>query len=1091
MNNIEEIIQAFFIGLLAASFLLNTGRALKAIELCKESLVLLNSMMEPSIGKQIGQTFYRAIYVIMFLGYRGISDNTNAITYGRKLLVICRERGDKVQEGILGVALADVYYSQSMYVEAIELYERTNTIMREIGHRAGEATCYGDLGAVLTTLGRYIRAKEYLEKALAISLEINDRLGVARCYVNLGSVFQSLGEHVQAKEYLLKALTLTKEIGDRAGEASSYGILGAMFQSLCQYINAKEYHDKALAIRMEIGDKEGAATDYENLGLVFGALCQYVKAKGYHEKALVVRKKIGDRKGEASSYGNLGAVFESLGQYVKAKEYYEKALAITVEIGDKEGEAKENRNLGSVFESLGECIKAKEYLEKAPAISMETNDRAGEAICYRKLGKIFQSLGQYVKAKKYLEKALAITMEIGDRAEEARNCHNMGRLFHTLGEYGKAEEYHTKAEKITMEIGDRQGEANVNVSLGVLSVSLEKYEEGKEHYDKALVICNEIGSKAGEATIYRQLGALFKCLGDKVKAKDYYEKSLAITLQTGNREEEAINYYHLGCVFQALDDYATAEEYLEKALSVFKNFRHAEFELQCYLWLTFTKHSQGKSQEAFSYLSKSVKKCEDLRGVNAERDHIKLSLADKHISSYQLLSAMFRAGGNTKDALHVVELGRARALADLMETQYCAEKHILAEPQSWTYNENVMQNETNCKCLYISYDSQEVSLWILKKSGAIHFRNIKVEEKTLHTRLAKDASNLDEFFAIMAESFRSFGILPEEVCEDRSFNNIERKSKSCHEDSPETFWRGKDKGNPKPSLTLFYELLINPVSGLLDDPEIIIVPDRGLYGVPFPALLNESGKYLSETFRIRVVPSLSTLRLIKDSPADYHSQTGALVVGDPDVGVVNYRGDKKKKFIPLPGARKEAEMIGRLLGIQPLIGQYATKQAVLERINSVSLIHIVAHGFAERGEIALAPAGSNAETPKEDDYLLKMSDISKVQVRAKLVVLSCCHSGRGQIRAEGVVGIARAFLGSGARSVLVSLWALNDEVTEQMMSHFYEHLVRGESASESLHQAMKWMRENGFNKVHEWAPFMLIGDNVSFAFPKKVSDRKF
>jgi len=101
------------------------------------------------------------------------------------------------------------------------------------------------------------------------------------------------------------------------------------------------------------------------------------------------------------------------------------------------------------------------------------------------------------------------------------------------------------------------------------------------------------------------------------------------------------------------------------------------------------------------------------------------------------------------------------------------------------------------------------------------------------------------------------------------------------------------------------------------------------------------------------------------------------------------------------------------------------------------------------------------------------------------VVLSCCHSGRGQIRAEGVVGIARAFLGSGARSVLVALWALDDSETEQLMGRFYEHLVRGVSVSECLHEAMKWMRETGFSKVQEWAPFMLIGDNVSFAFPKK------
>ena len=115
-----------------------------------------------------------------------------------------------------------------------------------------------------------------------------------------------------------------------------------------------------------------------------------------------------------------------------------------------------------------------------------------------------------------------------------------------------------------------------------------------------------------------------------------------------------------------------------------------------------------------------------------------------------------------------------------------------------------------------------------------------------------------------------------------------------------------------------------------------------------------------------------------------------------------------------------------------------------------------------------------------------MSDISQVQLKTKLVVLSCCHSGRGQIMAEGVVGIARAFLGSGARSVLVALWASNDIATEKFMSRFYEHLVIGlwEAASKSLHEAMKWMRCNGYSDEKHWAPFMPIGDNVTFDFGK-------
>ncbi|KAL9980501.1 hypothetical protein ACROYT_G009101 [Oculina patagonica] len=291
----------------------------------------------------------------------------------------------------------------------------------------------------------------------------------------------------------------------------------------------------------------------------------------------------------------------------------------------------------------------------------------------------------------------------------------------------------------------------------------------------------------------------------------------------------------------------------------------------------------------------------------------------------------------------------------------------------------------------------------------------------------------------------------------------------------------EDNQDPEP---LFYKMLIAPVADLLKEPEIIIVPDRSLYQVPFAALRDEDGQYLSETFRIRVVPSLTTLELIQDSPPDYHSQSGALIVGDPEVGEVLYKG-RTENITPLPYARKEAEMIGEMLGVQPLLGQHATKQAILQMIHSVSLIHFAAHGNAERGEIALSPVRSSNRIPQEEDYLLTMYDISQVQLRAKLVVLSCCHSGRGQIRAEGVVGIARAFLGSGARSVLVALWALKDSSTEQLMRRFYEHLVRGESASESLHKAMKWMRCYGYSDVREWAPFVLIGDNVTFDFGRE------
>ena len=113
-------------------------------------------------------------------------------------------------------------------------------------------------------------------------------------------------------------------------------------------------------------------------------------------------------------------------------------------------------------------------------------------------------------------------------------------------------------------------------------------------------------------------------------------------------------------------------------------------------------------------------------------------------------------------------------------------------------------------------------------------------------------------------------------------------------------------------------------------------------------------------------------------------------------------------------------------------------------------------------------------------HMLKIADVQAVQLRARLVVLSCCHSGQGEIKAEGVVGIARAFLGAGARSVLVSLWAIDDEATMMFMKVFYRHLSKRKSASVSLHRAMKFLRESEkFSAIEYWAPFVLIGDDVT------------
>ena len=159
------------------------------------------------------------------------------------------------------------------------------------------------------------------------------------------------------------------------------------------------------------------------------------------------------------------------------------------------------------------------------------------------------------------------------------------------------------------------------------------------------------------------------------------------------------------------------------------------------------------------------------------------------------------------------------------------------------------------------------------------------------------------------------------------------------------------------------------------------------------------------------------------------------------------------------------------------------KHEVIKRISSVVLVHIAAHGKMETGEVILAPNTTRENPqPQEKDYLLTMKDVIE-GLQARLVVLSYCHTARGEIRDEGVVGMARALLGAGARSVVVTLWAIGDKGTLEFMCFFYNALANGNKANETLNQAMKCMRKiEKFKEVKYWAPFVLIGDDVNLDF---------
>ena len=285
MNSVEEVIQVISIGLIFASFLLNTNRFLKSVQLCKECLFILKDRVIKY--RKLTKSLYMRIYLILWKACTRIGDNKNATNHSEKLLQIYRGSGESLEK-----------YKIRMY-----LHQR-----------------------------KYVQAMQLSEKELLTSKELGDRNGEAICYTNLGNMYQSVSEYQKAREHLEKSVVIRKEIGDRNGEASSYANLGAVYTAVGEYEKAREHLEKSLVISKELGDRNGEATCYTNLGIVHKSVGEYEKAKKHLEKSLAISKELGDRNEEAACYTSLGNVFILVGEYEKAREYLEKSLSISKEL---------------------------------------------------------------------------------------------------------------------------------------------------------------------------------------------------------------------------------------------------------------------------------------------------------------------------------------------------------------------------------------------------------------------------------------------------------------------------------------------------------------------------------------------------------------------------------------------------------------------------------------------------------------------------------------------------------------------------------------------------------------------------------------
>jgi CHAT domain-containing protein len=258
-----------------------------------------------------------------------------------------------------------------------------------------------------------------------------------------------------------------------------------------------------------------------------------------------------------------------------------------------------------------------------------------------------------------------------------------------------------------------------------------------------------------------------------------------------------------------------------------------------------------------------------------------------------------------------------------------------------------------------------------------------------------------------------------------------------------------------------YRQLIAPIRPKVRGERVVIVPHDVLHYLPFAALRSPAGHWLVEDWRLSTVPSASVLKYLAGKGA---AATGpAVALGNPELG----------PELSLRFAEREARAVADALpGARVFVRAAATEWEAKALGPAASVLHFATHAVLDEKDplaSALLLVGGGG-----DDGRLEVRELFRLDLRARLVVLSACETGLGQLsRGDELVGLQRAFLYAGTPAVVTTLWKVDDRASFVLMRRFYDALASNGPA-EALRRAQ---RATLAEQPHPffWAAFGLAG----------------
>ena len=791
----------------------------------------------------------------------------------------------------------------------------------------------------------------------------------------------------------------------------------------------------------------------------------------------------------AEAVGNLGFLYDELGRFAVAEPMYKEALELKRRIlkGDHPDLAMSINNMAMFYNERGDLKQAEPLLKDALEMNRRiyNSDHPALATSINNMAIFYLGRGDYKLAEPMFIEALEMRRRIfkGDHMDLARSINNLAAFYRDRGDYTQAEPFYNEALAMFRRIykGDHP-----DLAMSINNMAVLYRDKGDDN--KAEPLCKEAlemyrrifpGGHPDLAMSINNMAALCRARGDNNKAEALYKESLEDYKNMLNNyfpslseNEKKLFWNKVSNNFEAFNSFAV-KRYLENPAII-----SSVYNMQLYTKaLLFNSTIKIKNRILNSNDTALIEKYKDL--TDKKEQLVKLYMMNKETRRRKQINI---------DSLEYLANEIEKELS--LKSEQFAQIHEKTNINWKTIKALLKPNEAAVEVVRFRYCDDNIF------TNTIYYAFLIITQRT---------KNYPDF--LLLENGK--------LLENEYYNDYRNNIRDSKED--------------KLSYIRYWEKLNKKLKGC----KKIYFSADGIYNKLNPAtFLMPNGKYLLDIQDIQQVNSTKDLFLkIKRTKKESAIYYNAILIGNPNFalsasqvleatrkikGITDDDDNFKHKITrgiglnKLPGTEKEIKDIEKLLiekkiEVKTYLGDMALK-TVIKTANNPSILHIATHGlfledvkresnnllgFEEKKIIdnpllrsGLFFTGAdnyfNSDSAKPDgdeNGLLTAYEAMNLDLdKTELVVLSACETGLGEvINGEGVYGLRRAFQQAGAKTIVMSLWAVSDEATQYLMSSFYKNWVSGISKREAFSKAQQDVKTK-YKDPYYWGAFIMVGE---------------